>query len=292
MKNIRTGYISFVFLGSLLLFANNARGVSDPTWATGSADFEIWLSDSLTWDAGSLIASGTLTDDNGETISCTPGKILPSTTYRVQIVLGNDSAGTDLKIEDGTSYVRHYNVKGAGNWAGTSPTLGSGAWKDFGANNKDNYDCTVSWDSNNVHVTNTDGDEVKIAKLIGDIEGVSYLITTDTDPNTNSSSYMYVLTDDSVTEDSSKITITAAGDLHQKHYRWRADSDGLNSEASGWLAAEDTAYTALAKGTTIRLRAEIANTSSSPVNNYQYLLEYSTSITGPWTAVPVTPFSS
>ena len=40
----------------------------DLSWATGSADFEIWESSSSTWDAGTLRCSGTLSDDNGATI--------------------------------------------------------------------------------------------------------------------------------------------------------------------------------------------------------------------------------
>ena len=147
MKNIRTGYISFVLLSGLLAFTNSARagGTPDPTWVTGSADFEIWLSDSLTWDAGTLVASATLTDDSAATVSATPGVILPDTTYRVQIVLKNNGDG-DSKIKESGDYVRHYNVKGSGNWAGVSPTLGNGAWMDFGANNKEGYTCTTSWD--------------------------------------------------------------------------------------------------------------------------------------------------
>ncbi|MHC4497500.1 MAG: hypothetical protein ACYS21_00135, partial [Planctomycetota bacterium] len=293
MKSLRTGHISIVLLGSLLLFANNARagGTPDPTWVTGAADFEIWLSDSLTWDAGTLVASATLTDNNASTVSATPRIILPDTTYRVQMVVKNDGDG-DSKIEDGTSYVRHYNTKGSGNWAGTSPTLGNGAWKDFGANNKGVPDCTVSWNGNNVHITNVDPNEVKIAKDVGDIEGVSYLITTDSDPNTSSASYVYVLDEGPQSEDSSKITITAAGAVRQNHYRWRADSDGLNSQASGWLAAEDTLYGGATEGTTVRLRIEAANTGSGAVNNLQYRLEYATDTAGSWTAVPVTASAS
>jgi len=71
----------------------------------------------------------------------------------------------------------------------------------------------------------------------------------------------------------------------QNHYRWRSDLEGLNTQASGWLAAEDAAYSPLAQSTTIRLRTEIANTGGSSASNYQYLLEYSTSTSGPWTTM-------
>ena len=160
MKNIKTAYILFILSG-LLLFANNVRagGTPDPTWVTGAADFEIWESSSLSWDAGTLVASATLTDDNAATVSATPGVILPDTTYRVQMVLKNNGDG-DAKLKDSGDYVRHYNTKGSGNWAGTNPTLGNGAWKDFGANNQVGNTCTTSWDGDNVHITNSSGNEV------------------------------------------------------------------------------------------------------------------------------------
>jgi hypothetical protein len=95
MKNVRTDCISFVFLGNLLSFASSARagGTSGPTWLTGSADFEIWLSESLTWDARTLITSATLPDDNAKIMSCIPGIIRPNTACRVQPLLQNTSNG-------------------------------------------------------------------------------------------------------------------------------------------------------------------------------------------------------
>ncbi|MHC4500038.1 MAG: hypothetical protein ACYS21_13095, partial [Planctomycetota bacterium] len=179
----------------------------DITWETGAADFEIWESSSLTWDAGTLVASASLTDDTAEIVLCDPNGIKPSTQYRVQAVLKNLSGDDDIKFKDNTDYVRHYNVKGSGNWAGTSPTLGNGAWEDFGANNKDGYTCTTSWNGNNVHITNSSGNDVKLAKAIDDTEGISYLITTDTDPVTSSTSYWYALEETGINRTSSLIRI-------------------------------------------------------------------------------------
>jgi hypothetical protein len=50
------------------------------TWVTGAADFKIYKSSSLTWGAGTLICSGTLNDDNTDTISCSGGRITSSTS--------------------------------------------------------------------------------------------------------------------------------------------------------------------------------------------------------------------
>ena len=80
--------------------------------------------------------------------------------------------------------------------------------------------------------------------------------------------------------------------LDQNHYRWRDDLDGLNSQVSGWLAAEDTLYDGATEGTTVRLRIEAANTGGGAVNNLQYRLEYTTDTGGSWTAVPVTASAS
>lgn len=49
----------------------------------------------------------------------------------------------------------------------------------------------------------------------------------------------------------------------QSHFRWRNDSTALNT-SGGWLAVEDSnAISNIAKGTTYRLRMEVANTDSS-----------------------------
>ena len=47
-------------------------------------------------------------------------------------------------------------------------------------------------------------------------------------------------------------------DLQQYHYNFRLDSDGLNSEASGWLAADDNPSSDLVKGTTYRVRFNLS----------------------------------
>lgn len=175
---------------------------ADPTWITGGADFKIYQSASLTWGAGTLICSGTLTDTNGDTISCSSGTVANSTQYRVDVLLKN--AGTGIaKMAGSGEYVDHKFVKAG--WAGTAPTLGSCAFYD--ANSDDTAaSCTAAWSAtNDVRMTNT-GTEVKLAATTG-TEGFMYLITTGSDvPGTNATSYFDTLIDVQ-TEDSSKITI-------------------------------------------------------------------------------------
>ena len=173
----------------------------DLSWATGSADFKIYQSSSLTWDDGTLVCSGTLSDDNGSTIDCTSGTIANSTQYRVQVVLGNIGS-TDATMASG-DYVDHVAVKGG--WAGTSPTLGSCAFNDLDSDNGASPSCNAAWNTNDVRITNT-GDTVNIAYAdTNNAEGFMYLITTDSDvPTSDSTSYMNASID-TVTEDSSKI---------------------------------------------------------------------------------------
>jgi hypothetical protein len=175
----------------------------DLTWATGSAEFEIYQSSSPTWDDDSPpVCAGTLTDDNASTISCDSGTITGSTSYRVQVILKN--AGTANATMASGDYVDHINVKGG--WAGSSPTLVSCGFEDVDGDNT-SPSCSAAWNAtNDVRLTNS-GTEVLIASSTG-TEGFSYLITTDSVvPASDSTSYMDASID-SNTEDSSKITIS------------------------------------------------------------------------------------
>lgn len=71
--------------------------------------------------------------------------------------------------------------------------------------------------------------------------------------------------------------------LVQEHFRWRND-DGTEAAAT-WKAAADTAITGVTRGTNIRLRFGVANTSTSYSGSLAARLEYSTSTSGPWTPV-------
>jgi len=64
---------------------------------------------------------------------------------------------------------------------------------------------------------------------------------------------------------------------------------GAQDTQSGatWIEAEDTPASET-KGTKLRLRIQTANSGALPANGYQYLLQYSTSTSGPWTTVPAT----
>jgi len=68
--------------------------------------------------------------------------------------------------------------------------------------------------------------------------------------------------------------------VKQTHSRWRND-DGSQAAAT-WKAAEDEVSTR-AKSSNLRLRFVVANTGGSSADNYQYLIEYATSIGGSWT---------
>lgn len=84
-----------------------------------------------------------------------------------------------------------------------------------------------------------------------------------------------------------------AATLVQEHFRWRNDDGG--EAGATWKAGQDTAITGVARGQNIRLRFDIANTSTSYSMNTTPALYFSTSTSGPWTLVSsetngLTPF--
>jgi len=84
--------------------------------------------------------------------------------------------------------------------------------------------------------------------------------------------------------------------VDQIHYRWRND-DGSESTAT-WNEAEDignpTTGSALAIGSSTRIRVAVANVTAGASNNYQYRLEYAPTASncendpGGWISVPAT----
>jgi hypothetical protein len=176
----------------------------DLTWVTGAADFKIYQSGSLSWGTGTLICSGTLTDDNAGTVPCSSGSLANSTQYRVDMLL-KDSGGLSVNMNGAGDYVDHVAVKAG--FAGTNPTLGTCAFYDVGTDDGSTT-CTAAWNAtNDVRITNTGGGNVVIGATTG-TEGFMYLITTDSNvPATNATSYLNTSIDGN-TEDSSKITIT------------------------------------------------------------------------------------
>jgi len=187
------------------LYGNTVADISvqDLTWVTGAADFEIWTSSVLTWDTGTLLCSGTLTDTNTDTISCSSGSVANSTQYRVQVVLKN-SGGSTSKMKGASDFVDHVAVKAG--WAGTNPTLGTCGFNDLGSDDGSTT-CSAAWNAtNDVRITNTGTGNVAI-QAAGN-QGFMYLITTDSDvPSSDATSYMNASID-SISEDSSKITIS------------------------------------------------------------------------------------
>lgn len=85
-----------------------------------------------------------------------------------------------------------------------------------------------------------------------------------------------------------KVT-TATATITQTHYRWRADTSGLNATPN-WLAAEDTIYDdSWYAGQPIRLRFQKKVTGASKA--VQRRLKYATALGGPYTTIPVYPGS-
>lgn len=187
------------------LFGNTIADISaaDLTYTLGSANFLIYQSSALTWGAGTLACTGTLTDTNGDTINCTDGAgINGSTQYRVDVQLKN-TGGTTLKMNGASDYVDNIAVKAG--WAGSNPTLGNCAFSDDGSDNGSTT-CTAAYNAtNNVRITNTGAENVNIKS--GENEGFMYLITTagtvsSGDANSYSSSSI-----DGVTQSSSKVRV-------------------------------------------------------------------------------------
>lgn len=178
---------------------------NDLSWNTGSADFEIFNSSSLTWDAGTSVCSGSLTDLAQNTISCSSGSVSGSTSYRVQVTLDNIGT-TNVLMNGSTEFIDYKNIKAG--WAGTSPTLGTCGFYDIDADNGSTT-CSVAWSGNDARITNTGTGDVQLASSSGS-EGFMFLITTDsTVPSSNATSYLNATIDDNI-RNSSKITITGS----------------------------------------------------------------------------------
>jgi len=242
----------------------------DLTWNTGAADFKIYQSSSLTWGAGTLICSGTLTDTNADTITCSGGSVANSTQYRVDVLLKNVGSGA-ANMQGVSDYVDHKNVKTG--WAGTSPTLGSCAFYDVSADDGVTT-CSAAWNAtNDVRITNTGAGNVVVAATTG-TEGFMYLITTDSDvPSSNSTSYMDTSIDSNIV-DSSIITISGPApflsfsilpaDLAVGFGTWAGtevryatdDEAGLTTEPGAGLPIQLTASTNAVNGLIITIRSQ------------------------------------
>jgi hypothetical protein len=176
---------------------------ADPSWDTSVVNFKIYDSASLTWGTGTLVCEGTLTDDNSSTINCSNGTDTSHlTTYRVDALVKN-IGGTTGKLIGSSEYYEHINVKGG--WGGSSPTLGTCAFYDPDTDDG-SATCNIVWNAtNNVRITNTGTGSVNIKK--NNTQGFMYLITTDSDVPSQSTSGYLNISFDTVSEDSSKILI-------------------------------------------------------------------------------------
>ena len=252
----------------------------DPSWATGVADFEIWAgatagdNASLTWDNGTLVCGATLIDDNATTVICSSGDINASQTYRVQSILLNAIDRTILSFDTTGEYVDHVAVKGSGNWAGTSPTLGTCDFQDIDVNDASPV-CSAAWSGDDVRLIRTSGTiEIGDGSIKDASEGFMYLLTTDSDIVDSSASYFDTLID-TWTEDSSRITITAASVFTQSAYRWYENADSLTPGAV--LADTNATGTVVAVDADFRLRLLLHNSGgSAEISNEAFKLQYAT----------------
>lgn len=184
---------------------------ADLSWDTGATDFEIWAGATATtdavntWDNGTLICSTSLTDDNTRQSTC--GSLNKKQKYRIQAVLKN-VGGAAANMNGAGDFVDHVNVKTF--WAGTNPTISAASdcgFDELGATDDGASTCNVAFNGNDVRITNIHASgNIVIAATTG-TEGFMYLITTDSNVSLSDSSSYMDATIDSVTEDSSRITI-------------------------------------------------------------------------------------
>ncbi|HXK40908.1 MAG TPA: hypothetical protein VJ046_02300 [Candidatus Paceibacterota bacterium] len=185
---------------------------ADLSWdnSTATNSFSIWAGSTptsdavLTWANGTKICETGLSDDNTRFSVC--GTLNKSQKYRIQMILKN-TGGAAANMNGSGEPVDQRNVKA--HWAGSNPTIAASTdcgFRDFGGDNGSTT-CNVAFNAtNNVRVTNTGAGDVVIADTSG-TEGFMYLITTDTDiPLSNPSTYASASID-TITEDSSRVTI-------------------------------------------------------------------------------------
>ncbi len=190
-------FVVLVFLIFTLSFYSVEAGLA---WTTTNS-FKIYESGSLTLGAGTIICQVTLSNGGGPN-DCS-GNLDVSTQYRVEVILKEEAT---TKSMTSSETVTHYNVNGSGGWAGTGPTLGNCKFSDTGGDDT-NSNCVVGWSGNDVVIQAGGGTLVKFDQSKGGGQEVfMYLITTDSDASSSSTSYWAPNIDGDTTA-SSTITI-------------------------------------------------------------------------------------
>ena len=175
---------------------------ADLTWANATS-FRIYRSSDLVWGDGDLVCEANLTDTFGVDRACEGSRILPSTLYRVEILL-NNSGGSSVEMQGFSEAITLANV--AGTWGGTTPIYLDCGFNDFGSDDSGSM-CSGSLSSDDIVLRKEGAGTVTIAANNG-LEGIMFRIRTDSDPTNASISFLNT-TIDTITEDSSNISITA-----------------------------------------------------------------------------------
>jgi len=109
-------------------------------------------------------------------------------------------------------YLFHRNVYGSGKWAGTSPTVGSCGFYDYGADDWMSS-CNVESVSGDIRIQPEGTTFLELNPGDGGgQQGFWYQITTDSDATSTSDSYLNV-TIDANSQNSSKISITQSSNV-------------------------------------------------------------------------------
>ncbi|OGZ34600.1 MAG: hypothetical protein A2Y98_00340 [Candidatus Portnoybacteria bacterium RBG_19FT_COMBO_36_7] len=310
-------FLAAAFFALILFFPSPAGATftPDPTWVVAANNFDIYESSSCCssgdWDAGTLICSATMGDDNDGwgTVSCTTGGVDANKTYRVQVTLKNASTKIAANMQGTGDFVDHVAVKGATNWAGASPTLGSCGFYDIGADDG-TVTCSAAWNAtNNVRITNTNSGNVVLG--ISGSEGFMYAITTDASAVNSSSANYFSTTIDAQSEISDYISITKVtaptvtnntGESGVSAYSAQLNGNitstgvltvtgrgfawGTNANLSGGDTATTTSWGSFSTGTFY------SDVSSLTCNNPYYYRAWAQNSKGTSTASSIEPFTT
>jgi len=231
-KVFRTAILFALFVSAgFLLFPDEADATAaDGTWVVTDG-FDIFESSSLTWDAdGPAVCTATLTDVDAFTATCSSGSVASDTTYRVQVILKNETGSNNMSSNNG---IVHRNVVWAGGDGATITNSTDCAFNDFGTDDG-TITCAVSLGdddtggtNNDVIVTASGSGNNKMVIVGGGTEGIAYLIKTGTAVDDVTSYFIEKIT----SEISSKIDITgpaAAATLTQNDFEFWYDNDAAD----------------------------------------------------------------
>jgi hypothetical protein len=200
-------------------------------------NFTIWDSNVLTWNSGTLVCSGILSDTIGAITNCASGKIVKGRTYRVQFSYNCSSGNTcNLRKPNAADSVNHTGIKGAGTIFGSSPVLGNCSFNDFGSDDQAGTACNVSWSSSGISIKNTGTGNVIVQNTLS--EGFMYNITVGNDAATNNTSYLYA-TPGGHSGQSSKINVS----VYAESPKWSNNQTSIVATYSASLSLFNITWT-------------------------------------------------